>query len=98
MPKIYTQEELYARLGDHPDWTLGSDGQLHAELTFDNFMQAMMFANAVAHLAQAADHHPDLFIHQYKKLSISLMTHSVGAITERDFALVDQIDALPRFK
>ncbi len=98
MPKIYTQEEIEQRLDGHPDWTLGADGQLHADLTFANFMEAMMFANAVAHLAQAADHHPDLLIHQYKKLSISLITHSEGCITERDFALLDQIDALPRFK
>mgnify|MGYP001387992461 CR=1 FL=1 len=98
MPKVYTRKEIEARLAGHPGWTLADDGQLRADLTFDNFMEAMMFANAVAYLAQAANHHPDLFIHQYKKLSISLMTHSAGGVTDRDFALLDRIDALPRFK
>ncbi len=56
---------------------------------------AMLFANAVGHLAEAADHHPDLFIHNYRYLAISVMTHSEKGVTERDFALIRQIEALP---
>jgi 4a-hydroxytetrahydrobiopterin dehydratase len=95
--KTYTSAEVTDQLKDHPGWTLGSDGQLHADFTFKNFMQVMLFTNAVAHLAQVMDHHPDLFIHGYKHLSISLMTHSEGGITENDFRLVAQIDTLPRY-
>lgn len=96
MPNTYTPDAITQRLNDHPDWRLGDDGQLHADFTFDNFMQTMLFVNAVAHLAQTADHHPDLLIHSYKKLAINVMTHSEDGITDKDFDLVAQIDQLPR--
>ena len=57
---------------------------------------AMLFANAVGLLAEQADHHPDLFIHDYRHVRISVMTHSQEAITDKDFSLIEKIDALPR--
>lgn len=95
MPTPYTPDQIAARLTDHPGWSLGDDGQLHAAFTFKNFMQAVLFLNAVAHLAEAADHHPDLCIHGWNTLDITLSTHSAGGITDKDFALIAQIAALP---
>lgn len=84
------------RLRDHPAWHLAVDGQLECELTFKNFNRMVLFVNAIAYLAETHDHHPDLLLHDYKQLTIRMMTHSAGGITERDFALLAQIDALPR--
>ena len=95
--KTYTPAEIAARLTEHPDWQLGEDGQLQAAYTLKNFTQVMLFVNAIAHLAEVANHHPDLLIHDWKHLSISLMTHDQGGITDNDFALIAQIDALPRY-
>lgn len=92
----YGQSQIDSQLTGHPGWTMGNDGMLHAEFTFPNFMQAMVFANAVALLAEAANHHPDMCIHNYKRLSIRLMTHAAGGVTDKDFALIAQIDELPR--
>jgi 4a-hydroxytetrahydrobiopterin dehydratase len=94
----FTTTEIKQHLADHPNWSLGDDGQLHADYTLKNFMQVMLFANAIGHLAQAADHHPDLLIHGYKHLRVSLMTHSEGGITDKDFVLIRQIDALPQYE
>lgn len=96
MALTYTPEQIEEKLSDYPEWQLGEDGQLHREFTFKNFGQAMLFANAVGYLAESANHHPDLTIHSYKHVKINLMTHSEGGITNRDFALIGQIDALPR--
>lgn len=96
MAKVYDKTGIEQKLNDYPGWTLGEDGQLHRELTFKNFAQAMLYASAVGHLADTADHHPDLFVHSYKNLRISLMTHSEKGITDKDFDLIEQIDALPR--
>lgn len=96
MPKTYEPDDIKARLGSYPAWSLGDDGQLHATLEFKNFTQAVMFLNAVAHLAEAADHHPDLHLHGWNKLAITLSTHSAGGITDKDFSLVGQIEALPK--
>lgn len=84
------------RLAGYPSWHLSEDGRLERTLAFKNFSQAILFLNAVAHLAETRDHHPDLSLHDYKRLTIRLMTHSAGGITERDFALIDLIEALPR--
>jgi 4a-hydroxytetrahydrobiopterin dehydratase len=96
MTKTYTPDEIAARLSAHPDWSLGADGQLHAAWQFKNFAQVMLFTNAIAHLAEAADHHPDMLIHGWKNLDITLSSHDVGGITARDFKLIAQIDALPK--
>jgi 4a-hydroxytetrahydrobiopterin dehydratase len=95
--RTYTPAEIAERLAAHPDWSLGEDGQLHATFTLKNFAQVMLFVNAIAHLAEVANHHPDMRIHDWKNLSISLMTHSEGGVTDRDFDLIRQIDALPRY-
>lgn len=95
--KTYTPDEIRQRLDGHPAWSLGDDGQLHARFTFKNFAQVMLFVNATAYLAETANHHPDLLIHGWKNLSISLMTHDHQGITDLDFDLVAQIDALPRY-
>lgn len=94
--KTYTPQEIRERLAAHPDWHLGEDGQLHAEFTFKNFAGALLFLNAIGHLAEVANHHPDLRLHGWKYLSVSLMTHDQGGITDLDLTLVAQIDALPR--
>lgn len=95
MATVYTPDQIAERLSDHPGWSLGDDGQLHAVFEFKNFMQAILFLNAVAHLAEAADHHPDLCVHGWNKLAVTLSTHSAGGITDKDFALIAQIAALP---
>jgi 4a-hydroxytetrahydrobiopterin dehydratase len=95
MTTLYDKTEIEEKLAAYPDWRLGDDGQLYAEFVFKNFSRAMLFANAVGLLAEHADHHPDLFIHDYRHVKISLMTHSQNAITDKDFALIAQIDALP---
>jgi 4a-hydroxytetrahydrobiopterin dehydratase len=60
----------------------------------DGFGAAMALANAVAEAADAANHHPDILIHDYKHVRLTLSTHSAGGITENDFALAGMIDGL----
>lgn len=92
----YDPAVVKQKLAAYPNWSLGEDGQLHAEFVFKNFGQAMLFATAVGHLAESFNHHPDLFIHSYKHVKLSLMSHDVQAITDRDFRLIEAIAALPQ--
>jgi len=75
------------------NWNTEEQG-LTKEFEFKNFMEAMDFVNKITPLAEAADHHPDILIHSYKKVSVMLFTHSEDAITEKDHALAKEIDAL----
>jgi 4a-hydroxytetrahydrobiopterin dehydratase len=59
-----------------------------------HFSAAMALANAVAEAAEAVNHHPDILVHGYKHLRLTLSTHSAGGITDNDFALAGTIDGL----
>jgi 4a-hydroxytetrahydrobiopterin dehydratase len=64
------------------------------ELTFADFAAAIAFVDAVAEAAEAANHHPDILVHGWNKVRLTLSTHSDGGLTDADFALAAQIDAL----
>src|SRR4051812_21285755 len=69
------------------------DNKLEREFKFKNFVQSMGFANQVALLAQAENHHPEMEI-SYSKVEIELWTHSIGGLSENDFILAAKIDQL----
>ncbi len=64
------------------------------ELELDDFEAAMAKANAVAAIAQQLDHHPDILVHGWNKLTLRVSTHSEGGITQRDLDLARGVDAL----
>lgn len=58
------------------------------------FHSAMALANAVADAANEANHHPDILVHGYKHVRLTLSTHSEGGVTENDLRLAGTIDGL----
>jgi len=78
-----------------PQWTLAGDAKnLRAEWKFRNFFHTMSFVNAVAHIANAEDHHPDIEL-GYGYCRVRYNTHSIGGLSENDFICAAKIDALP---
>jgi 4a-hydroxytetrahydrobiopterin dehydratase len=94
MTTPYGPDQVAGLLADRPAWRLGEDGRLHADFSFADFPRALLFVAAVGHLAEAADHHPDLLVHGYRNVRISLVSHDVSGITDRDLRLADRIDRL----
>lgn len=79
---------------DPPLWERRDNGmKLAREFSFASFPDAISFMNAVAALAEEADHHPDIHV-RYKKVLLELSTHSAGGVTEKDLTLAARIDAL----
>ncbi|HET9136098.1 MAG TPA: 4a-hydroxytetrahydrobiopterin dehydratase, partial [Candidatus Kapabacteria bacterium] len=62
------------------------------EYVLADWEAAIDFVDEIAEIAQVADHHPNLFIHDYKKVLVSVATHSAGGITDADFKLAEEID------
>jgi len=58
---------------------------------FADFLVAMKFVNAVASLAEQAQHHPDMDI-RWNKVTLALTTHDAGGLTRRDFGLAQECD------
>jgi len=70
------------------------NNQLEKEFELSDFKGAVDFVNKIVPLAEAADHHPDVFIHSYKKVKVSLTSHDVGKVTEKDYDLAKNIDGI----
>jgi len=68
------------------------DNSIGKEFSFKNFKEAVDFVNEVAKLAEKANHHPDILIHEYNKVIITLSTHSEGKVTDKDHDLARQIE------
>jgi 4a-hydroxytetrahydrobiopterin dehydratase len=77
-------------------WTLSDDAKsLHREWKFRNFFHTMSFVNAVAHIANAEDHHPDMEV-GWGYCRIKYATHAINGLSENDFICAAKVDALPR--
>jgi 4a-hydroxytetrahydrobiopterin dehydratase len=75
------------------EWTRDGD-EIVRELQFADFVSAVAFVDRVAVAAEEANHHPDILIHGYKHVRLTLSTHSEGGLTDADFALAQRIDGL----
>ncbi|HVH55398.1 MAG TPA: 4a-hydroxytetrahydrobiopterin dehydratase [Vicinamibacterales bacterium] len=71
----------------------GKDGEsIRKQYVFDGFASAVAFVVRLGFDAEAADHHPDVLISNYKKVTLTFTTHSDGGLTEKDFAGAEAAD------
>lgn len=89
---LLADEDIQARLAERSGWSCEGDA-LVKKFELEDFMAVVNLVNAVAPEAEAADHHPDMFIN-YRRITFTLSTHSEGGVTEKDFALLDEIERL----
>jgi len=89
-PKL-TDAEIKSALEALPGWSL-ADGMLAKTYKHPSFPEAIVFVNAVAHLAELANHHPDVDI-RYSNITLRLVTHDSGGITASDVALAKEVEA-----
>jgi len=92
MAERLTDEQIEQGLSGS-EWSRDGDAIVR-DLKFDDFAAAMAFANAVAELAEAANHHPDILVHGWNNVRLTLSTHSSGGLTQNDLDLSRGIDGL----
>lgn len=91
MPGL-SEGEITSRLNAVPGWSY-VDGQLTRTFSFDGFLKGIDFVVKVAGAAEKADHHPDIDI-RYTDIKVSVSSHDVGGVTERDFKLAAAVSRL----
>jgi 4a-hydroxytetrahydrobiopterin dehydratase len=94
--RALTATEVVSRLAVSPGWQLTGDGEnvaIEKTYSFANYYETISFVNAVAFIANAQDHHPDLSVH-YNRCVVRFNTHDVKGLSETDFDCAAQIDAL----
>ena len=89
---ILSDDELAAALEALPGWERAG-GQIARQYRFDGFPTAVAFVVRISYEAEAADHHPDLDI-RYRRVMVTLSTHSAGGVTAKDLDLAAAIEAL----
>lgn len=87
-----SESEIRSRLTEIPGWE-PVEKTLVRKLTFPSFPAAVAFVVKLAFTAEAANHHPDISIN-YRRLTLTLWTHTEGGVTEKDVALAKEINAL----
>jgi 4a-hydroxytetrahydrobiopterin dehydratase len=88
-----TDDEIVAALAGLDGWARDADS-IRRTVTCADFRAAIGLVNAVADAAEAADHHPDIEVRRYKRVTFTLSTHAAKAITARDIDLAEEIDRL----
>lgn len=94
--RALTATEVVAGLAKLEGWSLSGDGAnvaIEKTYRFANYYETISFVNALAFIANAQDHHPDLSVH-YNRCVVRLNTHDVNGISSTDFECAAQLDAL----
>jgi 4a-hydroxytetrahydrobiopterin dehydratase len=92
MTQRLSDEDIAARLAGS-DWERDGD-EIVREWRFADFAAAVTFVNRVAEEAEEADHHPDILLHGWNKVRLSLTNHSAGGLTEKDFVVAARFDGV----
>jgi len=94
----YTRGEAEKMLKElSKDWVLNMDidgGVLRRAFAFKDFYRTMSFVNALAHIANIEDHHPDLEV-GYNYCRVQFTTHAIKGLSENDFICAAKVDLLP---
>ena len=92
MTELLSEDDIASRLDDS-QWQREGD-EIVREWQLGDFGEAMAFVNRVAELAEESNHHPDILVHGWNKVRLSLTNHSAGGLTAADFEMADKIDQL----
>ncbi len=88
---VLKENEIYSKLKTMDNWFY-SENQIQKEFFFKDFIDALSFVNKVGLESEKMDHHPDILLHSWNKVRISISTHSEGGVTEKDFELAQRIE------
>lgn len=92
MAELLSDQEIESRLQDS-DWKR-EGSEIVRDWKFSDFAEAMTFVNRVAEAAEQANHHPDILVHGWNKVRLTLTNHSAGGLTEPDFEMAKRFDVL----
>jgi 4a-hydroxytetrahydrobiopterin dehydratase len=89
---LLDKDVIEKNLKELTNW-IYSNNQIEKEFSFKDFIEASSFVTSVGLEAEKMDHHPDILIHSWNKVKITVSTHSEGGVTEKDFQLAKKIEA-----
>ena len=92
MSTVLSDSEIQQALPSLPGWKRNGN-TIERAFQFGNFVQAMDFVNQIAEAAEAVNHHPDIHI-SYNKVTLVLVSHDSGGVTQRDVRMAGKINEI----
>ena len=77
----------------HADWDVVDGHHLMRTFRFANFAEALAFTNDVGAIAEAEDHHPDIYL-AWGQVRVEIWTHKIDGLTQSDFVLAAKVDEI----
>ncbi len=92
MTDVLNPDALHHELDRLDGWS-GTTQGISKTFSFSDFNGSVAFVNRVAKVADELNHHPDVHI-SWNKVTLDLVTHSAGGVTQNDIELARRIDPL----
>lgn len=89
---ILTNKEINSALNRLTGWKY-ENNSIVKEYEFKDFTRSIGFVTQVGIESEKADHHPNILIHSWNKVKITLSTHSAGGVTQNDISLAETIES-----
>ena len=89
-----SDEQIKTELTGLSGWSV-VNGKLHKDFVFDDFVEAFGFMTRAAIYIEKMNHHPEWF-NVYNKISVDLITHDAGGITQNDITLARTLNSLKK--
>ena len=89
-----SEEQISTELSGLQGWRV-VNGKLHKDFVFHDFIEAFGFMCKAAIHIEKMNHHPEWF-NVYNKISVDLVTHDAGGITQNDIALARTLNSLEK--
>jgi len=90
---LLSENEIKKHITSLSGW-IKEGNLIERQFQFKDFVEALSFVIKVGEEAEKMNHHPDIFIHSWNKVKITISTHSEGGITNKDFQLAEKIEGL----
>ena len=91
-----SREKAQEYLKEVKDWELIDENggfKIRKRFKFDSYLAGVDFVNKIAKIADMEGHHPDIYL-GYQKVTVNLMTHNIGGLSENDFVMAAKINQL----
>jgi 4a-hydroxytetrahydrobiopterin dehydratase len=85
--------EIQDKLSELKNWKAIENHHLFKSFSFPDFKSALEFVNNVGQVAEKINHHPNISF-TYGKAEITVFSHDIDGISEKDFILAKEIDRI----
>jgi len=89
-----SKEDAQRYVREFPGWTLGDDS-IAKDFKFSTYLDGFKFAYSLGKKAEEEGHHPDILI-KWKRVGVTLSTHSIKGLSENDFIMADRAEQIYR--